>query len=454
MKGKVFIGWSSDNSLALKVKAELKKSGYNGVVGGKAESSLEHGVGDTIIKQMRSCSAAIMLFTSRPDLRSVCNKCGKTLGGKILSGNMLFELGFLTGSLKPNRVFIVYMDDAAKCAPSDLKGAWDLQITKGCKTEEELAAEIVELFLKEQANGLVEAKIDLVADYSRLKNLIADHIVSPVYYENEMSQIIMMYSRAAYLNDNCASAADYLDEVLHSDIDDDEGMLLAINSALVYLKAICELEKDDDGKVCLPYKLYKKYSNDLKSYLEDADSLPKGDGCRLMLEMTVRSTLCFLDMTYYANMEDDETEFELQEEDCLGAIDAALEFERADEERNELFGVLYESYAYRNLALLYKRYRRFEEAEDAFEKSRAARYKILKYYRNRDLDKTILSKAQSEYYLSLTDNIDMVDEGERKKRLRELKDYIEEEKELSYNRAYLVRKIEKILTAERAKKEE
>ena len=150
MKGKVFIGWSSDNSLALKVKAELKKSGYNGVVGGKAESSLEHGVGDTIIKQMRSCSAAIMLFTSRPDLHSVCNKCGKTLGGKILSGNMLFELGFLTGSLKPNRVFIVYMDDAAKCAPSDLKGAWDLQITKGCKTEEELAAEIVELFLKEQ----------------------------------------------------------------------------------------------------------------------------------------------------------------------------------------------------------------------------------------------------------------------------------------------------------------
>ena len=202
------------------------------------------------------------------------------------------------------------------------------------------------------------------------------------------------------------------------------------------------------------YKLYKKYSNDLKSYLEDADSLPKGDGCRLMLEMTVRSTLCFLDMTYYANREDDETEFELQEEDCLGAIDAALEFEQADEERNELFGVLYESYAYRNLALLYKRYRRFEEAEDAFEKSRAARYKILKYYRNRDLDKTILSKAQSEYYLSLTDNIDMVDECERKKRLRELKDYVEEEKELSYNRAYLVRKIEKILTAERAKKEE
>ncbi len=452
MKGKVFIGWSSNNSLALKVKAELKKNDYNGVVGGKAESSLEHGVGDTIIKQMRSCSSAIMLFTSRSDVRSICNKCGKIVGGKILSGNMLFELGFLTGSLKPNRVFIVYIGDAADYAPSDLRGMWDLRVEKDGKSEDELATEIVELFLKEQANGLVDVKIDLVADYSKLKNLIADHSVCPVYYENEMAQIIMMYSRAAYLCDNCSSAVDFLDEVLHSDVDDDR-MLLAINSAAVYLKAIGDLEKNDDGKMYLPRKAYVRYVKDLKSYLEDSEEFPENDSFRLMLEMTVRSTICFLDMAYFANEEDDEYDYLEARETCIASINAAHKFEEADKEKNELFGVLYETYAYRNLALLYKRYGETEQAKEVFEKSISARYKVLSYYRKKDFDKTILSQAEAEYYLALTDNIGEVDEEEKNRRLKELKDYVESVKKLSYDRAYLVRKIDQILKDERDKKD-
>ena len=448
MKGKVFIGWSSDNSLALKVKAELKKNDYNGIVGGKAERSLEHGVGDTIIKQMRSCSAAIMLFTSRTDTHYVCTKCNKILGGKKLSGNMLFELGFLKGSLMPDRVFTVFIDDAVEYAPFDLKGIWDLHIERASMSEESLAEEITKCFLLKQYNALSCAKIDMIADYSHLKNLIVDHLVSPVYYENEMAEIIIMYSRSAYLFGNARSACDFLNEVLHSDIDDDR-MLLAVNSAIVYLKAICELEKDDDGKLFLSKKSYMRYSKDLKSYLEDAEQFPESDDFRLLLEMTVYSTLCFLNMVYYSGKGCDEGTYALEREVCVLAIESAHKFENADKQKNELFGVIYETYAYRNFAFLCKSHNSLKEAEDAFEKSISARRRILDYYNSKDFDKTIFLGAESEYYLALTDDIESICASIRADRIHQLKEYVERIKEVSYDRTYLVRKIDKILTDER-----
>lgn len=451
MKGNVFIGWSSNNSLALKVKDRLKKEDYNGVVGGRAEENLEHGVGDTVIRQMRTCSAAIMLFTTRHDSNGCCDTCGKNLDTVSLSGNMLFELGFLTGSLKIKRVFIVYIDDAVDFAPTDLRGMWDLRVKKGDKSEEEVAEEIVKLFLDEQEDSLVDVKIDLVADYYKLKNMIAGHLNNPVYYENEMAQIIIIYSRSAYLFGNVPSATDFLDDILHSDITDDR-MLLAVNSALAYFDTITELRPENNESGCLSQRFYSKKIKELKSYLEDVEDMPENDPFRLMLEMTVRSSICFAAMMYYRGQPLTEDAFETQEEYAKVTVASAKKFEGINSEKNELFGVLYESYAYRNLALLYKDYGKKELAKEYFEYSKNSRYRLVKYFKNKDLDVTVLGQIETEYHLALTDDIDDVDDQECKKRIRELKEYLAELNSSAYNRRYLVAKIENILADEKKNK--
>ena len=50
-----------------------------------------------------------------------------------------------------------------------------------------------------------------------------------------------------------------------------------------------------------------------------------------------------------------------------------------------------------------------------------------------------------EYYLSLTDDLEFAVGVDRKRRLRELEDYLEEVSALSLDKNYLVEKIEKIL---------
>ena len=451
MKGNVFIGWSSNNSLALKVKERLKKEDYNGVVGGRAEVTLEHGVGDTVIRQMRTCSAAIMLFTTRHAPDGCCDTCGKSLDTVSLSGNMLFELGFLTGSLKIKRVFIVYIDDASSLAPTDLKGMWDLQVQRGNKSEEDVADEIVRLFMNEQEDGLTDVKIDLVADYYKLKNLIAGHLTNPVYYENEMAQIIIMYSRSAYLFGNVPSATDFLEDFLHEDVAD-ERMLLAINSALAYFEIVAELRPENNESGCLSQRFYSRTIKELRSYLEDVEEMPENDAFRLMLEMTVKSSICFAAMMYYRGQPKTEEAFETQEFFSKDTLVSAKKFEESNLAKNELFGVLYESYAYRNLALLYKDYGKTDLAKEAFGYSKNTRYRLVKYFRNKDLDVTVLSQIETEYHLALTDDIDDVDEQEWKKRIRELKEYLAELNSSAYNRRYLVAKIEDILEDEKKNK--
>ena len=50
-----------------------------------------------------------------------------------------------------------------------------------------------------------------------------------------------------------------------------------------------------------------------------------------------------------------------------------------------------------------------------------------------------------EYYLSLSDNLPDVEEDLKKKRIRELRDYMDEVNEGSFNRKYLNGEIERVL---------
>ena len=184
MNGNVFIGWNENFPLAEKVKILLKEKGYNGILKGRTENLFTHGIGATVISQMKSCCAAILLFQTQAHAKC---ECGGEAESNLLSANMLFELGFLVGSLKIKRVFTVYIDGAETLAPSDLKGMWDVGVYSAGKTTDELAEEIVDLFIHEQCDELNENKIELVTDISKLRGLIESHRSAPVYFESEIA---------------------------------------------------------------------------------------------------------------------------------------------------------------------------------------------------------------------------------------------------------------------------
>ena len=50
-----------------------------------------------------------------------------------------------------------------------------------------------------------------------------------------------------------------------------------------------------------------------------------------------------------------------------------------------------------------------------------------------------------EYYLSLKDNLKDVEPGIQRKRIRELREYIEEVNEVAFNRKHLISDIERVL---------
>ena len=442
MNGNVFIGWNENLPLAEKVAALLKENGYNAIFKSKLpQANCKGGV----LSQMKSCSSAILLFKcqTRPD----CS-CGGKVNGNLLSANMLYELGFLVGSLKIKKVFTVYIDGAEASAPSDLKGMWDISVYSAGKSIDELAKEIVDQFVYEQCNELNENKIELVTDISRLSGLIESHRENPVYFESELAELILLYCQSSYMFGVMAKGKKILTNLLKSDHSLDERVELAINSSLCYYE-ICEklqLRKDGDDKTLyLPKDAYIELKAKLLAQIEKVEKM-KDDEFRRMFLMVDYDYITFANMMYYLNSGIN-SDFEFRDFCIEKSIETCEKFRSYDPDKNDQLASLYESYGYRNAALYFRKTDRVEEASYSFDKSRSARYKLLKYFHNKDMDKNIFEQIKMEYYLSLTDDLDTSVGLERKRRLRELEDYLEEVNEASLDKNYLIAKIEKIINS-------
>ncbi len=437
--------------LAFKVKEKLKKYDFNGVVGGKSSgNSVEHGVGATIISQMRTCCSAIMLFSARPIEVSV-EGCENKGVFESLSPNMLFELGFLIGSLRKNRVFTVYLDNAVNLVPSDLKGMWDLEISTKGKSLDEVADEIVNIFVSEQTDDIGKNKTFLMTDLYWLKSTILDHIESPIYYHTEMAQLVLTYCQATYMFNDMDNACEVLKEVLHSGIEN-EMLLLALNASIDYYTVCEHLENDEDtGKMYLPRKYYTKALGNFQRYIEDALELPDCEFKSFFL-MVVYDYFTFINMMYYQEPDFDEETMQFRENSALKSIKYAEEFRNYNNKENDEIAFLYEAYTYRNIALFYRMHNLNEKAQQAFEDSKVCRYKLFKFFLNNDLDSNITEQIKMEYYLGLSDNLEEVDPLEQRKRIREIEIYLQEAKNISYDRDFLNRMIEDKLNLVKQKK--
>ncbi len=446
MKGKVFIGWTMSEALAICVKNELRKHDFYGICGGREGSNeILAGIGATVINQMNKCSSAIMLFSKRSE--KIYDDNGNCVLSQTLSPNMLYELGYLSGSLNLKRVMGVYLDGAEDLVPTDIKGGWQETINTQNKTNEEIAKEVVEKFLQGQCNLITGNKMDLMTDISRLRTIIKEHIKRPYYYDDEIAYIILLLCQASYMHDEMPTDKSLIEELYNTDITDKK-CLLAINSTIDYFYACDSLvEIEFNQGMQLPAKAYKRLKKNLLEYVDEAEDM---EDCQFkyMFLMIAYDYLTFINMMYYAGVDpediDDEI-IEFREEMALKSIENAEKFIECDEKDNEQIAFLYQSYTYRNLAIFYRAIGKNEKAQEQFEQSIEVRKRLYKYFQLKNLNKSINEQIKMEYYLSLKDNLPDVEDDVKRRRIRELREYIEEVNEVAFNRKHLTSEIERVL---------
>lgn len=459
MKGHVFIGWTieypgAQNIYIDHVKAELEKRGYQAVIGGNSGGTIQHGVGATVVSQMMSCPSAIMLFTTRRN--EVATEDGSQKATYYnLSGNMLYELGYLNGSKNLNRVLAVYFDDAVNYVPSDLRGSWEYSVksketvdgVERLKDPAELARDIVEYFVSQQKDSLNQNKMDMVTDIYALRSILSNHITNPVLYETEIATLVVIFSQSAYMLGDLENSEELLRRlrpVIHS-----TNCLLAIKSAFTYFDACRSIVKTEYDNMILPDADYRRLLHTLKDLIKDGErKIDDSDPFKYLFMMIVYDYLTFINMMHYAHINPEELPERILEyrEFCAKETIRYSELCRqSNPYLNTQFCQLNESYTYRNLALFYRSVNRLDDANEYFEKSIDTRRELYTYFRDRDLNKNIFDQINMEYHLALIDNIFDVDEFEREDRCEELEDYIGEISAQSYSREYLTGKIKSVL---------
>lgn len=422
-KGKVFIAWTEDNSLALSVKQKLKIIGFDGIVGGKNDNNnVAHSVGQTIIEQMNECSSAIILFK-----------------GKSLSSNMLYELGYLSGTIKSNRILTVYIDVSNDIIPSDLLGIWALKVDSLNLTDEELAEIIVTKFNEEQTVGDNTDCLDLISDYSELKYRIINH-KTPEFYNDEIAKIILLFSHSAYIYNDFDNVAIILNKA-QNDYNDSMEISLAINCAQNYFAIHKNIEKNNFGTAIIRKSEYDMIKYNYLEYLDVIDEIIDGlSEFKLVFKMMCFNYMDFANVLYFfgLNNKNDDPEFnEFKDycyEECNKYCDMLVNM---NEKAYSNFVSLIRAYINRSQALFFKDYD-MEKCNEYFEKSIIERKKLyIKYRFNQSINKIFTSQMEMEYYLALSDNIGMIsDESVKQKRIAEIKKFLKKENQALFSRMY------------------
>lgn len=438
-KGNVFIGWSKNHSLAGVLKEKLSSYGFYGIVGGKTESTIDPGVGVTVINQMKKCSSAIMLFSPV-----------STGPGNVLSGNMLFELGYLFGTLRLNKVLIVYLDVPMNSIPSDLHGMWDVQIGTAGKSEAEIADEIVRQFMVDEDSFLDMDKLDLLSEIERIHYLIENHIRSPICYHDEMAQIVLLYGQAAYIFDDFTSAKQILIKLLQQNIPNDE-LQFAVLHCLNYFELTQNMQDGNrkDGKLFLSQRDYEKFRDATMEMIAEVEEFPASANAFKYMFLTMSyEYLTFANMMYCAGLSREEIGDDLIvyrkdcAEKCLLYCQAMIDH---DPDRNRKLGYLFQAYVYRNMAFFHQ-FLGEADFDELFERSIAVR-KILyrQYHFSQTTAKHFVNHIRMEYFLALSDNLAFKTEERQRERIGALRKYIGEATNNSFNRIYHIRSIEKII---------
>lgn len=367
----VFIAWSGNKPLAELVKREIKKyKGYDAIVGGDDPSNWrDYFVGSTIRHQMDASDQAIFLIQNRADRESNAKDTKPQF-----SSNLMYEIGYFCGQQsvsdntnKNTHNFFIDMD--IKEAPSDMQGAWGHVILSENRTQEEIAAEICEIFMRDQKNDFSENKMAAIIDYKRVRSYILHHNSNPALNNYQMAMYIVCYTYSAYIfpsiRDDVRRELDTFRDELSAHAKQSKELCYALDCARHALNFFAEIRYDDNkfktnrqflGRYIKDYtRVRDNFNLDLKRVNRElADSEIK-----TLLILTLNNFLCYANLLK-VNCDDTDETHELMY--CTSVLEyggytsgACDELDAANSDVNTEFCDLIRAYVSRNLFLAYSR---------------------------------------------------------------------------------------------------
>ena len=468
MKDYVFIGWSRNREVAIELKKILDGQGFVCVVGGQYENNPESvrnrrgTVNETINFQMNHCDQSILLF----------QKIDDNVG---ISGNLIYELGYINAQynyiqsptkLHIFRIDITRADDAL--FPTDLGGIWGSSITSGGRSEREIAQEIAQEFLKNQAQIAKSDKFRLLNNHYFIEYELKRHIENPAMSDYDLAMNLLVYVQSAFCyqeqNDIRLKVERFKSQMVDKAIRSTE-LEWATNYAIQTLDLYCLTVPDEDsGVIRMPGVTFRGILNEFREIGERiAQKFPEVFGGADFSEMKfdeafyhrndfeawlvaqMQEHVTYLILVYLLNSEiaAEEKEYyaRLGVKYCRISIKNLELLAKFDE--NKMYAKLLLGYAYKNMSTFCAVLGMDAEVASSREASFRLRREVYSYVNGISaIQPSLKEYIALEYLLQAVERAAVCgDKYERSDYLREIGDYIRERSKSERNRSYMFRSL-------------
>lgn len=400
MKDKIFLIWSGDNSVAIKIKRILENEySYICYVGGNYDNTSDRfSIGDTVISQMKMCNQAIVLFKNKQD--------------SGVSSNLFFELGYVSASYGMKKVHCVKRDNESILLPSDFDNSFVESISGA--DDDEYSRNIVKYFIERQKLSVDTNKMFLINNRYIMHDMISAH-----YSENgskcsdyELAQYILFYMQAAVMAQDDKKILDELKTFKRHHFNEFSPEL---NIAIILSIGLLEVQTSlitEEENVYLPEENFRQYYKSCKDILQDIQDDNSGlfdEWARLF----AAENLSFACSLAAANPHIDSESRKYLYEKTIHYGQKSLQYVATLEEgqscieSNDIVGLLslFRAYQYRHLFLANKDPDR-EEAGKWLKLTLSERKRLLTYYDANSIDSKIYDNFEMEYFVSLLEYID------------------------------------------------
>lgn len=436
MKDKIFIVWSGSDKVAQKVKQVLENS-YNYIcfVGGHFEGDTQMlTVGDTILRQMRSCNQAIVLFTNK-------------LGGKV-SSNLFFELGFSTATYGLKKVHCVKKKGDAIQLPSDFDNSFVEEMDGN--NDDEVAHNIVNYFISRQKLSIDTNKMYLINNRYIIHEMIQAHYsdAGSRCSDYELAQYILFYMQASVMYQDDARI---LDELVtfkkNHNMDFSNEVRMSVNISISLLEIQTKLVSDDDA-VYINESDFRGYFAKMKDILNDIaedDSGTFDEWARVI----AAENLAYVCTLYASNPKIDEKMrtflYKKVKEYGTRGLNYITDLERIAPcvENNDNVGLIamFRAYIYRHLFLVAK-FEQDKNSEIWLNKTIQETRLLIRNFDNSSIDTKIYNNFEMEYFVNLLEWMifkgkDNIDEFDHMMYISEIDNFISKISETGNVHAYI-----------------
>ena len=425
MRDKVFIAWSGNDVMALRVKRILQDE-YNYIcyIGGNSDNNSSSGpIGDTVIQQIKTCNQGIVIFQNKAN-------------GSI-SNNLFFELGYVFAKYGPKKTHCVRRKNESVVLPSDFDNAFVEPLDD--KDDETFARAIVNYFLARQKMSIDINKMRIINNRYRVHDMIQSH-----YSENgsrcsdyELAQYILFYQQAAQMfgdeKDVYQEISDFK-RTHHFEFSSE--LAISVNICLTFFELLLNV-RHGQGDPYIDAHTYKVYADACDDFLEN---IIKDDAGTFdeWANVFVSQQLTYAILLFAGNPDNDDEMRELLYEKCIVACQKSLKHIEILEkstpcvENNDEVGLvsLFKSYLFRNTYVSYKKLGN-DEYNHWLKLSMKERKSLLRNFSQGSIDSKLYANFEMEYYLALAEYLlfseaGEIDRFEQKMCLGEIKRYLAE----------------------------